>query len=215
MKKLLSSLVLCALVAIPGSSSAQSLAEFYKDKKLNMIIGFGPGGGYDQWARVVARHMSKHLPGNPTFVPQNMPGAGSLTAANHLYSVAPKDGTTIGIIARDALTTAHVDGLAEAVAEFHLRAVRAAVAVPLLAKEFVVDERQLPLLRAAGADLVLLLAVLHPPKELARLVEQATRPRFERAPGRRPHATPSTDGSRRTRRAPWKDPDQTGPDLQR
>ena len=57
MKKLLSSLVLCALAAIPGPSSAQSLAEFYKDKKLNMVIGFGPGGGYDQWARVVARHM--------------------------------------------------------------------------------------------------------------------------------------------------------------
>jgi tripartite-type tricarboxylate transporter receptor subunit TctC len=78
------------------------LADFYKDKKLSMIIGFGPGGGYDQWARVVARHMGKHIPGNPTFVPQNMPGAGSLTAANHIYSVAPKDGTTIGIIARDA-----------------------------------------------------------------------------------------------------------------
>ena len=103
MKKLLSSLALCAFVAVPSApSSAQSLAEFYKDKKLNMIIGFGPGGGYDQWARVVARHMGKHIPGNPSFVPQNMPGAGSLTAANHIYSVAPKDGTTIGIIARDA-----------------------------------------------------------------------------------------------------------------
>lgn len=103
MKKLISSLVVCAFVAVPAASaSAQSVAEFYKDKKLNMIIGFGPGGGYDQWARAVARHMGKHIPGNPTFVPQNMPGAGSLTAANHLYSVAPKDGSTIGIIARDA-----------------------------------------------------------------------------------------------------------------
>ena len=103
MKALVSSLLLStflALLSVP--SSAQSLAEFYKDKKLNMIIGFGPGGGYDQWARVVARHMGKHIPGNPTFVPQNMPGAGSLTAANHIYRVAPKDGTTIGIIARDA-----------------------------------------------------------------------------------------------------------------
>ena len=103
MKKLLSSLLVCACVAVAAAPvSAQSAAEFYKDKKLNMIIGFGPGGGYDQWARVVARHMGKHIPGNPSFVPQNMPGAGSLTAANHIYSVAPKDGTTIGIIARDA-----------------------------------------------------------------------------------------------------------------
>ena len=103
MKAFATSMFLTALLVLPTApSSAQSLAEFYKDKKLNMIIGFGAGGGYDQWARVVARHMGKHLPGNPSFVPQNMPGAGSLTAANHIYSVAPKDGTTIGIIARDA-----------------------------------------------------------------------------------------------------------------
>jgi tripartite-type tricarboxylate transporter receptor subunit TctC len=103
MKKIVTALALCALASVPaGPSAAQSLADFYKDKKLNMVIGFGPGGGYDAWARLVAKHMSKHMPGNPSFVPQNMPGAGSLTAANHIYSVAPKDGTTIGIIARDA-----------------------------------------------------------------------------------------------------------------
>jgi tripartite-type tricarboxylate transporter receptor subunit TctC len=91
-----------AALAAVAPAHAQSVAEFYKGKQLTMVIGFGPGGGYDLWARVVARHMGKHIPGNPTFIPQNMPGAGSITAANHIYGVAPKDGTAIGIIARDA-----------------------------------------------------------------------------------------------------------------
>ena len=67
-----------------------------------MVIGFGPGGGYDLWGRTVGRHIGKHLPGNPSVVPQNMPGAGSYVAASHIYNAAPKDGTVIGIIARDA-----------------------------------------------------------------------------------------------------------------
>ena len=67
-----------------------------------MIIGFGPGGGYDLWGRTVARHIEKYVPGHPNFVPQNMPGAGSFNAANYIYNIAPKDGTVIGIIARDA-----------------------------------------------------------------------------------------------------------------
>jgi len=67
-----------------------------------MLIGFGPGGGYDLWGRVVARHIGKHLPGAPNVVPQNMPGGGSFNAANHIYTIAPKDGTVLGIIARDA-----------------------------------------------------------------------------------------------------------------
>lgn len=67
-----------------------------------MIIGFGPGGGYDLWGRTVARHIEKHIPGNANYVPQNMPGAGSYNAANYIYNIAPKDGTVIGIIARDA-----------------------------------------------------------------------------------------------------------------
>jgi len=62
-----------------------------------MIIGFGPGGGYDLWARTVARHIGKHLPGNPTVAPENMQGAGSYRAANFIYSVAPKDGTVMTI----------------------------------------------------------------------------------------------------------------------
>src|SRR3712207_1279166 len=89
-----------ALAAMPAL--AQSGGEPLAGKNVTMVIGFGPGGGYDLWGRTVARHIGKHLPGKPTVVPQNMPGAGSLLAANHIYNVAPKDGTVLGIIARDA-----------------------------------------------------------------------------------------------------------------
>jgi tripartite-type tricarboxylate transporter receptor subunit TctC len=85
----------------PAPAAAQS-ADFYAGKNLTMIIGFGPGGGYDLWGRTVARHIVNHLPGRPNAVPQNMPGAGSYNAAAHIYNIAPKDGTVIGIIARDA-----------------------------------------------------------------------------------------------------------------
>jgi tripartite-type tricarboxylate transporter receptor subunit TctC len=71
-------------------------------KPYTMIIGFGPGGGYDLWGRTVARFMGRHMPGNPTVVTQNMPGAGSYVAASYIYNIAPKDGTYFGIIARDA-----------------------------------------------------------------------------------------------------------------
>ena len=74
----------------------------FAGRNVTMLIGFGPGGGYDQWGRVVARHIGKHLPGKPNVVPQNMPGGGSFNAANHIYTVAPKDGSVMGIIARDA-----------------------------------------------------------------------------------------------------------------
>ncbi|MBN9081137.1 MAG: hypothetical protein J0I16_06530 [Rhizobiales bacterium] len=90
----------------PAASLTQSLAQdagpFASGKPLTMIIGFGPGGGYDLWGRVVARHITKHLPGKPNAIPQNMPGAGSFTAASNIYAIAPKDGSTMGIIARDA-----------------------------------------------------------------------------------------------------------------
>ena len=63
-----------------------------------MIIASGPGGGFDLWGRMVARHIGKHLPGKPNVMPQNMPGAGGFIAANHIYNVAPKDGTAMAII---------------------------------------------------------------------------------------------------------------------
>jgi tripartite-type tricarboxylate transporter receptor subunit TctC len=80
---------------------ADAVADFYKGRQVNLIVGYGPGGGYDIYARLLARHFSRFIPGNPSVVVQNMPGAGSLRAVNYLYNVAPKDGTTIGTFARN------------------------------------------------------------------------------------------------------------------
>ncbi len=92
---------LCA-AALAQTPAAAQTSDIYANKNLTMIIGFGPGGGYDLWGRTVGRHIVKYLPGNPAAVPQNMPGAGSYSAAAYIYNIAPKDGTVIGIIARDA-----------------------------------------------------------------------------------------------------------------
>src|SRR4051794_33925140 len=81
-------------------ASAEPVADFFRGKTINLSIGYTSGGGYDLNARVLAKHMGRHIPGNPTIVPQNMPGAGSLRVANFLYSVAPKDGTSFGMIGR-------------------------------------------------------------------------------------------------------------------
>src|SRR4029453_12420275 len=83
-----------------SAASAQSPAEFYKGKNVDLYIGYSVGGGYDVYARILARFMGKHIPGNPNVVPKNMEGAGSLRLANWLYNVAPKDGTAFGIIGR-------------------------------------------------------------------------------------------------------------------
>jgi tripartite-type tricarboxylate transporter receptor subunit TctC len=72
--------------------------DFYKDKTINFIIPSAAGGGYDAYSRLIANHIGRHLPGQPNVVPQNMPGAGSIRATNFLYNVAPKDGTTIGMV---------------------------------------------------------------------------------------------------------------------
>lgn len=93
---------LLAAAAITIGALAQSPAGIFAGKTINLIIGFGPGGGYDLWARVVARHIGRHLPGNPTVTPQNMEGAGSYRAANYMYNVALRDGTSFALIARDA-----------------------------------------------------------------------------------------------------------------
>ena len=86
--------VLFGTVAISGAASAQ--ADFYKGKTIELIISTGVGGGLDANARMVARHLPKHIPGNPTIIAKNMPGAGHVRAANFIYNNAPKDGTTIG-----------------------------------------------------------------------------------------------------------------------
>jgi tripartite-type tricarboxylate transporter receptor subunit TctC len=90
-----------SLIALATPAPAQTVEEFYRSKRLTLTVGYGPGGGYDVFARLAARHMGKYLPGNPQIIVQNMPGAGSLIATNYLYSVAPKDGTAFGLIARD------------------------------------------------------------------------------------------------------------------
>ena len=92
-------LAVAALAAQPAQ--AQSIEDFYKGKRITITVGYGPGGGYDVFARLLARHIGKYIPGHPQIVVQNMPGAGSLTSVNYLYSVAPKDGTVFGIFARD------------------------------------------------------------------------------------------------------------------
>jgi tripartite-type tricarboxylate transporter receptor subunit TctC len=81
-------------------ASAQSVEEFYKGKTITLSIGFDTGGGYDIYGRLLSRHMGKHIPGRPAIIVQNMPGAGSLRAAQHLFSLAPKDGTALGTFGR-------------------------------------------------------------------------------------------------------------------
>jgi tripartite-type tricarboxylate transporter receptor subunit TctC len=93
-----SALLLMAVAAICGSPRAHAQKIDLSGQKVTLAIATPSGGGYDLYGRLVARHLGNYLPGNPTIVPQNMPGAGSLIAANWLYNVAPKDGTAIGII---------------------------------------------------------------------------------------------------------------------
>jgi len=89
-----------ALLVAPGAVhqawAQDAIADFYKGKTINMVIGLSAGGGYDIFARLVAKHMVKYIPGKPDQVPRNMTGAGGLLAANYMYNVAPKDGTYIG-----------------------------------------------------------------------------------------------------------------------
>ena len=98
---LLGAIGAAALVTMPaGPAVSASVADFYKDKRIKIIIGWPPGGGYDRYGRVLGRHIFRHIPGKPKIIVQNMPGAGSLTATNYLYNKAPQDGTVIGIVSR-------------------------------------------------------------------------------------------------------------------
>lgn len=93
----LRSLMLASALSVSTfyGASSQTPAEFFNGKKVNLVVGFTPGGGYDQYARVFARHFEKHIPGRPTVVVQNAPGAGSLTAVKRLDGSFPTDGTNI------------------------------------------------------------------------------------------------------------------------
>src|SRR5262249_43707571 len=106
-------LIAMALVAAPAAARAEAAADFYRGKTVNVYIGVGVGGEYDIQARLVARHIGKHIPGNPTVVPQNMTGAGGLRMINYLYNVAPKDGLSIGMIANafPAMQAAGIPGV--------------------------------------------------------------------------------------------------------
>lgn len=96
-------IALAILAGLAGNpAAAQSPAEFFKGKTINLYIGFSVGGAYDLYARTLAHHMGKHIPGNPTIIPQNMAGAGSLRVANFIYTAAPKDGTAFATMGRGA-----------------------------------------------------------------------------------------------------------------
>lgn len=96
----------CALAATVFSctANADSVTDFYTGKKITVIVGSDVGGGHDAVARLMSRHMSRYIPGNPPLVVQNMPGAGSFVAANNIYNLAPKDGTAMGLMQRTILT---------------------------------------------------------------------------------------------------------------
>jgi tripartite-type tricarboxylate transporter receptor subunit TctC len=82
-----------AAVALTAPAAAETVEEFYKGKTISMVMGTGPGGSFDLYGRTIAAHMQRHIPGNPTIVMEHMPGAGGVIAANHVYGVAPQDGS--------------------------------------------------------------------------------------------------------------------------
>lgn len=109
-----------AIMAFPGALSVMDSQAHAEDdtapKSINLYIGSGPGGGYDYYGRLAARHLGRHLPGSPSITPQNMPGAGSITAANYVYTVAPKDGSALGIVSP---SVSLIEGLNSPGVRFH------------------------------------------------------------------------------------------------
>ena len=101
MRMVIRGLAAAMLAIVPASAGlAQSPADFYRGKTVEIVIGYSVGGGYDIYARLIARHLGKHIPGNPKVVPKNMEGAGGMRMANWLYGAAPRDGTVIGATSR-------------------------------------------------------------------------------------------------------------------
>ncbi len=95
-------LAICAAAVLAALATARAdpIADFYRGRTVTLVIGYSAAGGYDTYARVVARHLGDHIPGHPAILPQNMEGAGSLRATNYLYNAAAKDGSVIGMVAR-------------------------------------------------------------------------------------------------------------------
>ncbi|MFN3892325.1 MAG: Bug family tripartite tricarboxylate transporter substrate binding protein [Beijerinckiaceae bacterium] len=98
------------LASAAQGASAETVGDFYQGKRITMAVGSEPGGGYDAYARLVTRHIGRLIPGNPGFVVQNMPGGGGLRVTNHLYNVAPKDGTAMATVQRGLLTSPLLEG---------------------------------------------------------------------------------------------------------
>src|SRR5918994_2372547 len=94
--KLAASLFFFVVVFFASSVRVQAQANFYEGKTIRLVISSSTGGGYDLWARLIARYLGKHIPGHPEIVPQNMPGAGGVVGANYVYGIAKPDGLTIG-----------------------------------------------------------------------------------------------------------------------
>jgi tripartite-type tricarboxylate transporter receptor subunit TctC len=94
-----------------ASAHAQAPAEFYRGKQIKLVVGTATGQDYDLWARLIGRHITRRIPGNPTLIVENIPGAGHIVATNHLFNVAARDGTVLGMVSRN-MTDAAVMGLA-------------------------------------------------------------------------------------------------------
>ena len=101
-QRMLGAVTALLIAMAPSAGHADAVADFYKGKQVNVIVGYGPGGGYDVYTRLLLRHMPRHVPGNPTMVVQNMPGAGSLRAANFMGNAASRDGLTLGVFGAPA-----------------------------------------------------------------------------------------------------------------
>jgi tripartite-type tricarboxylate transporter receptor subunit TctC len=100
--KWLHHLAILVALASPSAAAAQPSAPFFHGKTVTIFVGFAPGGGYDAYAQLLAAHMRRHIPGEPTVIVKHMPGAGSLVLMNHLFNVAPRDGTAFGIPSANA-----------------------------------------------------------------------------------------------------------------
>ena len=100
-----------AALAFATPARGQTAEEFYRGKTVTILVGFTAGGGYDLYARLLGRHISRHIPGNPAVVVQNMPGAGSMKAAQYVYGVAPKDGLTLATVSRGVVTDPLLSGV--------------------------------------------------------------------------------------------------------
>ena len=109
LRMLCTAISLSLMLVLASKSRADSISDFYRGKTLHVLIGYGEGGGYDMYGRLFAEFLPRFLPGNPTIIPQNMPGAGSFKAVNYLYEVAPKDGTYFGSVAQTLAVDAVTD----------------------------------------------------------------------------------------------------------